>query len=137
MGQTIQIRDTDVVDDVLLVSTDRSFTGQDGETYRPTDEIGADAIFPARLAARLFESDPSIDHVYVMSNVISARRKGGWDDSMVGSASETVAAFFRFYEAAPPGAAPVDSESAPSVEPETHPADEAQAETQAPAETES
>ncbi len=80
MGQTIQIRDADVVGDVLLVSTDRSFTGQDGESLHPRRPIGPGAIFPAQLAARLFESDPSIDHVYVMSNVLSIRRSEGWDD---------------------------------------------------------
>ena len=32
MGQTIQIWDANVVADMLLVSTDRSLTGQDGET---------------------------------------------------------------------------------------------------------
>jgi hypothetical protein len=119
MGQTIQIWDTDVVGDVLLVSTDRSFTGQDGETYRPGDQIASDAIFPAQLAARLFESDPSVDHVYVMSNVLSIRRKGAWDDSSVDAARETVASFFRFYEDSPPGPVPVDSESPPPAEPET------------------
>ena len=108
MGQTIQIRDTDVVDDVLLVSTDRSFTGQDGESYGPGDPIGSDAIFPAQLAGRLFESDPSIDHVYVMSNALSIRRKGGWDDSSVGAAREVVGSFFRFYEASQLGEAPAE-----------------------------
>jgi hypothetical protein len=98
MGQTIQIWDTTVVGDVLIVSTDRSLTGQDGETYVPGDAIGADAIFPAQLAGRLFEADPSIDHVYVMSNVLSIRRREGWDDSSVASARDLVASFFLFYE---------------------------------------
>ena len=125
MGQTIQIWDTDVVGDVLLVSTDRSFTGQDGETYRPGDQIGSDAIFPAQLAARLFESDSSIDHVYVMSNVLSMRRNGGWDDSSVDGARDTVASFFRFYEDSPPDGGSVDAQ-APAVEPEA-PSDEPKA----------
>jgi hypothetical protein len=101
MGQPIEIWDTDVVGDILLVSTDRSFTGQDGERYIPGDGTQEDAIFPARLAARLFEADPSIDHVYVMSNVLSIRRSGGWDDDAVRVAREVVAAFFLFYEAQP------------------------------------
>ena len=135
MGQTIQIWDANVVADVLLVSTDRSFTGQDGETYRPNaptanvpmatvpgdgDPVGSDAIFPAQLAARLFQSDPSIDHVYVMSNVLSIRRPGGWDDGSVASARDVVASFFLFYGAQPAtddqppsdGPPPVDAESA-------------------------
>ena len=119
MGQTIQIRDADVVDDVLLVSTDRSFTGQDGESYGPGDPIGSDAIFPAQLAGRLFESDPSVDHVYVMSNVLSIRRKGGWDDSSVGAAREVVGSFFLFYEASQAGEAPAEPPSTPPGETET------------------
>ena len=106
MGQTIQIWDASVVADVLLVSTDRSFTGQDGETYRPGSPIEGDpvapgAIFPAQLATRLFQSDPAIDHVYVMSNVLSIRRRDGWDDGSVASIRDLVASFFLFYEAQP------------------------------------
>ena len=102
MGQTIEIRDADIVGEILLVSTDRSFTGQDGEQYVPGDPIAEGDIFPARLAARLFESDPNIDHVYVMSNVLSIRRSGGWDDASVLTAREAVSSFFLFYEAQPP-----------------------------------
>ncbi|MGZ5385006.1 MAG: hypothetical protein ACXWH0_13605 [Acidimicrobiia bacterium] len=119
MGQTIQIWDANVVADMLLVSTDRSLTGQDGETYRPGtpttgDPVEPDAIFPAQLAARLFQSDSSIDHVYVMSNVLSIRRQGGWDDASVASTRDVVASFFLFYGAQPPAEAelPVDAEPA-------------------------
>jgi hypothetical protein len=62
MGQTIQIWDANVVADMLLVSTDRSLTGQDGETYTPDDPTSSEAIFPVQLASRLFQADPSIDH---------------------------------------------------------------------------
>ena len=124
MGQTIQIWDANVVADMLLVSTDRSLTGQDGETYRPStptigtptngDPVEPDAIFPAQLAARLFQSDSSIDHVYVMSNVLSIRRQGGWDDASVASTRDVVASFFLFYGTQPPAEAelPVDAEPA-------------------------
>jgi hypothetical protein len=102
MGQTIQIWDANVVADVLLVSTDRSLTGQDGEAYTPGQPIETGAIFPAQLAARLFESDPSIDHVYVMSNVLSIRRSQAWDESSIASARDVVASFFLFYESQEP-----------------------------------
>ena len=131
MGQTIQIWDTDVVDDILLVSTDRSFTGQDGESYGPGDPIGSDAIFPAQLAGRLFESDPSIDHVYLMSNVLSMRRTGGWDDSSVGAAREVVGSFFLFYEASLPGEAPAEAPTTPPAEAETPETDTPETEPQA------
>jgi hypothetical protein len=123
MGQTIQIWDANVVADMLLVSTDRSLTGQDGETYRPNtptdgtptngDPVATDAIFPAQLAERLFQSDSSIDHVYVMSNVLSIRRPGGWDDASVASTRDVVASFFLFYGAQPPDSeVPADAEPA-------------------------
>ena len=117
MGQTIEIWDANVIADVLLVSTDRSLTGQDGETYRPGDSVESDAIFPAQLAALLFQSDPAIDHVYVMSNVLSIRRWGGWDDASVASTRDVVASFFLFYEDQPPSddQPPVDAEAAEEV----------------------
>jgi hypothetical protein len=118
MGQTIQIRDANVVGDVLLVSTDRSFTGQDGETYHPGKPADSGAIFPAQLAARLFESDSSIDHVYVMSNVLSIKRVGEWDDASVASATDIVTSFFLFYGAQPPAddQPPIEAEPAPAEE---------------------
>jgi hypothetical protein len=123
MGQTIQIWDANVVADMLLVSTDRSLTGQDGETYRPSsptngDPVDPDAIFPAQLAARLFQSDSSVDHVYVMSNVLSIRRQGGWDDASVAATREVVASFFLFYGPQPPSVdeLPVDVEVPSSEE---------------------
>jgi hypothetical protein len=118
MGQTIQIWDANVVAEMLLVSTDRSLTGQDGETYTPDDSISSDSIFPAQLAARLFQSDPSIDHVYVMSNVLSIRRPGGWDETSIASTREVVANFFLFYGAESPSVtdSSVDSEVPSSEE---------------------
>jgi hypothetical protein len=126
MGQTIQIWDANVVSDMLLVSTDRSLTGQDGETYRPNtptvgtptngDPVATDAIFPAQLAERLFQSDSSIDHVYVMSNVLSIRRPGGWDDASVASTRDVVASFFLFYGAQPPDDSEVLADAEPAEE---------------------
>jgi hypothetical protein len=126
MGQTIQIWDANVVSDMLLVSTDRSLTGQDGETYRPNtptngtptngDPAATDAIFPAQLAERLFQSDSSIDHVYVMSNVLSIRRQGGWDDASVASTRDVVASFFLFYGAQPAEDSEVLADAEPAEE---------------------
>lgn len=118
MGQTIQIRDATVVAEMLLVSTDRSLTGQDGESYTPADSITQEAIFPAQLALRLFQSDASIDHVYVMSNVLSIRRPGGWDEASIASTREVVANFFLFYGTEEPSdtGASVDSQVLTSEE---------------------
>lgn len=97
MGQTIEIDAVVEVDGVLVVSTDRSLTGQDGETYSPGLSISPDSTFPARLADLLLAADADIDHVYVMSNVISIRRRGGWDPEARAAAEATIASFFRFY----------------------------------------
>ncbi|CAN5301670.1 hypothetical protein BH18ACT5_BH18ACT5_00120 [soil metagenome] len=95
MGQTIGIVDHSVVDDVLMVNADRSFSGQDGEVYSSAPENPV--TFPGQLAVRLFEQDPTIDHVYVMSNTVALRRPGGWNDSSTTTATDTIANFFRFY----------------------------------------
>lgn len=95
MGQTIEINRTVTVDEVLVVATDRSLAGQDGEVYFPDSEP-ADT-FPARLAGRLFEADPAIRHVHVMSNVVTVSRSGGWDSEATAAAQEVITRFFRYY----------------------------------------
>jgi hypothetical protein len=113
MGQTIQILDSRAIDNVLLVATDRSLTGQDGESY--TGPVSARAVdtFGAQLAVRLFEADPEIDHTYVMSNALSIRRRGGWNDERIGPALQEIAAFFRHYQRE---SLPVEAESEPPAD---------------------
>ncbi len=96
MGQTIEIHHTRRIGDVLVIDTDRSLTGQDGEAYSPGYTTGS-ATFPARLAERLFEADGAIDRVHVMSNAVTIRRTGGWTEGAAQAAAETVADFFVFY----------------------------------------
>lgn len=98
MGQLIEIDQTVQLGDVLMISTDRSLGGQDGETYRPDSDVGPSPTFPAKLALRLFDSDPKIEHVYVMSNTVSIGRPGGWDDAATESARQVVSHFFTFYK---------------------------------------
>jgi hypothetical protein len=97
MGQTIQILETVAIGDILLVTTDRTLTGQDGESYTGPVSAAAVETFAAQMAVRLFESDPSIDYVYVMSNALSIRRRGGWTAESTDGAGQTVSSFFRFY----------------------------------------
>ena len=97
MGQTIEINKTDVIDHVLVIDTDRSLAGQDGEAFSGVETARLRVTFPAQLAVRLFEADPAVDHVFVMSNTVSVRRPTGWDDASVDVASRTVSEFFRFY----------------------------------------
>ncbi len=96
MGQPIEVA-ASVIDDVLILDTDRSVTGQDGTAYASLDEARADDRFPGRLAARLFESDEVIDHVFIASNTVVLRRHGGWDDAAVSVSSDVVSRFFLFY----------------------------------------
>ena len=99
MGQTIEILDTTVIDQVLVIDTDRSLAGQDGEAFTTTPSLDGDGqpSFPARLAARIFERLDGIDHVFVMSNAVSVRRPGGWSDEQIATATRLVSEFFRFY----------------------------------------
>jgi hypothetical protein len=94
MGQTVAIRDSVTMGDVLLISTDRSFTGQDGQSITP-DSPG-DAV-PGILATEILGLDLGIDHVYVQQNTISLRRPGGWDPEAVEKALEVTSSFLRHY----------------------------------------
>lgn len=94
MGQTVVIRDSVTMGDVLLISTDRSFTGQDGQSITP-DSPG-DAV-PGLLGDELFGLDLGIDYAYVQQNTISLRRPGGWDPEAVEQALEVTSLFLRHY----------------------------------------
>lgn len=97
MGQTIEINGIRTIGDVLVIDTDRSLAGQDGEAYTP-GYTTTSTTFPARLAERLFEADGGIDRVFVMSNAVTIRRQGGWTEETTDTAAGTVSRFFRFYE---------------------------------------
>ncbi len=95
MGQLINVASS-VVDDVAVFDTDRSIAGQDGAAYdRSTDT--ADGTFPGELAGKLLDADPVLDHVWVASNQVVARRPGGWDEASLGAAEKVVSELFRFY----------------------------------------
>ena len=95
MGQDVEIKDSVEFGDVLIVDTDRSFTGQDGQAIAPGSSEGGVA---ARLADRLFALDLGIDHVYVLQNAVTIRRPGGWDEDTAGRVTDVTNAFLRFYE---------------------------------------
>ncbi|MFP5333130.1 MAG: hypothetical protein ACLGHX_12335 [Acidimicrobiia bacterium] len=103
MGQTIEINRSTVIDRVLMIDTDRTLAGQDGEAYGTIEAARRSTTFPGGLAARIFESDPAIDHVFVMSNQVSVRRPSGWDDASVGTVARLVSDFFRVYPDTPEG----------------------------------
>jgi hypothetical protein len=101
VGQTIEILKTVRMGDVIIIDTDRSLTGQDGEAFAGPTSAGAVDSFGARLAVRLFETDASIDHVFVMSNAVSVRRRGAWEDQSVAAVEQAISRFFRFYADSP------------------------------------
>ena len=96
MGQPIEVTFS-TVEDVLLITADRSITGQDGVAYGSAVAAEADPRFPGQLAGRLFASDHAIDHVYVASNQVVVRRLGGWDEEPIASATGIVEDFFLYY----------------------------------------
>lgn len=97
MGQTIEIKSARPIERVLLIDTDRSLTGQDGESFTGRQIAAQDDTFSAKLAVRLFESDQEIDYVHVMSNTISVRRRSDWDGASEQVSTGVVAEFFRVY----------------------------------------
>lgn len=94
MGQSVEIKKTSTVGDVLVVDTDRSFTGQDGQVITPR---GVGSGVPGRLAERLFALGLGIDHVYVLQNTVTVRRPQGWDEDAGGQVVDVVESFLRYY----------------------------------------
>ena len=95
MGQTVVINSTVELDDILVIDTDRSFTGQDGQAISAGEQGHA---VPGLLAERLFSLDIGIDHVHVLQNIITLRRSGGWDEDSAGQAVDVAGSFLRFYD---------------------------------------
>lgn len=97
MGQTIAV-DASVIGDVAVFGLDRSLTGQDGHSYqRPPD-----GLTPVEtLARRLWEADPEVNSVHILSNTVTVGRAGGWGEQSIASASEKIANLFVHYPAAP------------------------------------
>ena len=96
MGQPMQVLSTTVVDEIAMFATDRGITGQDGASFGRADTGEG---FPTRLAAEVFDADETVDHVFVGSNQVVARRPGGWDDAALDRVRSAIAGFFVFYSA--------------------------------------
>ena len=79
---------------ILLVDTDRSFTGQDGQNIT-SDQPGHSV--PGLLAGRLFDLGIGIDHIHVLQNTVSVRRDRDWDVEAESTALTAVEDFLRFY----------------------------------------
>ena len=94
MGQVVVVNKVVEVGDLLLIDTDRSFTGQDGMAMSP-DKPGH--AVPGTLADRLFDLGLGIDHVYVLQNAVTVRRPGGWDEESKAAVTVVVEGFLLFY----------------------------------------
>lgn len=94
MGQNVEIKNTVTMGEVLIVDTDRSFTGQDGHVVTPDGEGHG---VPAVLARRLFDLGLGIDHVFVLQNTVTVRRPDGWDEDSAGSVTEVTNSFLKHY----------------------------------------
>jgi hypothetical protein len=97
MGRRIEIERSQVVEDSVIVTTNRSLTGTDGEGYSSPDQAGEASTFGARLASDLFESDDALSRVFVSSNVIVIRRRDGWTPAVVDHVSGVIQDFFLYY----------------------------------------
>ncbi len=95
MGQRIVLRGSTVIGDVAIFDTDRTISGQDGESFTSATAAHDGISFSARLAERLFDLDDAIGSVFVQSNAVTVRRAGGWSSTdEVGAAIE---GFFEYY----------------------------------------
>lgn len=94
MGQNVEIKESVTMGDVLLIDTDRSFTGQDGHIITPESERHG---VPGLLAAKLFDLDIGINHIYVLQNTVTVRRAGGWDEAAADEVARTTETFLRYY----------------------------------------
>ena len=97
MGQRIEILSTETVGDVLVIDTNRTLGGQDGESYVDSDAARSQNTFPARLSVRLLDLDSHINRVFTLSNALTLRRSGGWTEGQVERVSESISEFFLFY----------------------------------------
>jgi hypothetical protein len=94
VGQDVIIKDTVTMGDVLVIDTDRSFTGQDGHAIT----LGSEGHgVPGMLAERLFALGLGIDHVFVLQNAVTVRRPGGWDEGSASVVTEATGSFLRYY----------------------------------------
>ena len=89
MGQSIEVEHL-LMGDVAVFDTDRSFSGQEGETYTSAADAAASSTYPGQVASELFAVIPSISSVYVFSNTISVKNSEGWNDQQLTSAAGAI-----------------------------------------------
>jgi len=99
LGQRIEIESSQVVDESVILGTNRSLTGTRGEGYGSAADAADSGTFAGRLAADLFELDDAVTRVFIESNVVVLQREGGWPGDLRSAAESVVEEFFLFYPA--------------------------------------
>jgi ferredoxin--NADP+ reductase len=95
MGQTIQV-DAVQMGDVALFRTDRSLTGQDAHVFPgPPANVTRP---PAELARRLYKGIQQVDHIHILSNVVTVRLDTNWDEDLLDQAKGIISNLFIFYQ---------------------------------------
>lgn len=97
MGQRIEIDGTTVIDNTAVFSTNRSFTGTDGEGFESGEAASVSGSIAGKLAAELFEADANLTRVYVDQNALIVATKDPWNEAGLGVVSEVIEDFFLFY----------------------------------------
>jgi hypothetical protein len=97
VGQSIVIESTESIDDSIIVTMNRSLTSQVGEGYDSHAAADDSDSFGALLAGRLFDTDDSIERVYVASNILVLKHRGGVEDASLASLSSVIEDLFLFY----------------------------------------
>jgi hypothetical protein len=93
VGQRIEVQ-SEIHGEIAVFDTDRTFGGQDGRAFTRDGSRGG---YEGLVADRLFETDPAIERVFLQFNVISVRRRGGWDEGSVRRAAEQIEGLFLVY----------------------------------------
>ena len=98
MGQPIGELDQATVGDVTIFTLDRNLASMGTRSFDEAPVEPDDDDFVAILAARIFESDPAINRVYVASNTVQVTRRRGWNDAASSVSASIIAELFRFYD---------------------------------------
>lgn len=97
MGQVIEVEATHM-GTVAIFDTDRSLSGQVGESYGSALGARDGVTFPAKLAEQLFDHDATITNVYTYSNTISVARGEDWSAGDVDALRLVIRNFLVYYD---------------------------------------
>ncbi len=97
MGQRIGELDRVAVGDVTIFTLDRNLASMGTRSFDEAPAEPDDDDFVAILAARIFESDPAINRVYVAANAVQVTRRRGWDEVSGGAVASVIADLFPVY----------------------------------------